>query len=88
MHNRIQKILYIPFEHPDPQPPLIELEDYILMIFTTMAMAKMPLENLEALGFINSLIDGTIWKDKLREYQETLPNITEESKDLYGYSAY
>ena len=58
------------------------------MIVKTMAMARMPLENPEALGFINSLIDGTIWKDKLRQYQETLPNIAEESKGLYGYAAY
>ena len=58
------------------------------MIVKNMAIARMPLENAEALGFVNSLIDGTIWKDKLREYQESLPNIAEESKGFYGYAAY
>ena len=51
-------------------------------------MAQMPPENPETLGFVDSLIDGTTWKDKFREYQSTLPNIAEKSKSFYGHLAY
>lgn len=58
------------------------------MIVKIIVMPQMLLENPETLGFVDSLIDGTIWKDKFREYHSTLSNIAEESKSFYGHLAY